>query len=1672
MTGAIRSSNVLSCAALVLVGLGLAVTLVGANDDEAARACDLPSAPDSPEPTDGATGVAVDALLAWNGWGDAMLSVVPSGESRAEAATSSSLVRPAEQGPSLARGHEAESSTCSVAIFEDEQPWGMTLNQDVLAANGISYTVFGSADMDVVGLSAFDKVIVSSAQPDAFYVALEANRTVFEAYAAEGGLLDLHATAFFSSNMWGKALPGEMSAVLFPSDDVAISDPSHPVVAVPHAVSDMDLADWNFSTHGYFIDVPGGTASIVTLGGSSPERVAIEVSFGEGRMFATLQPVEWSGGSIEYLENTILSGLDCAGGCPTTYDVYFGTDNPPTALLCEDVDVRYCDPGGLDASVTYYWQVVATDCCGETPGPVWSFTTEVCAGLPTVPADPAPADGAVDVSVDADLAWSDGEEAFAARAVDGGSTPSSSVDPKLNWWAGRKPGDWCATVDRYVTRARTRGASEEAALCAQEGACDDPVVRDAHVPDAETPVKAYQLSIHMFCEDDGTDCVGTPADVAAQVASLNAAFLPWRIQFAAEVEFVHATRFRYFDPSEEAAMKSAHADAPAVKLNVYVVNNAGGYSWGTFPWDPDALTHMGGIVLTEGHFGATGTALAHEVGHCLGLWHTHHGVTEVEECGACYESADGADGDIVGDRCSDTDPTPINYACGPPGGTDGCSGLDWGDTDFHNYMGYAPASCLTEFTPQQAGRSHCWTEAVLAGWLTDTADASMLYAAATGDGLFDFGSLDRTNGQFDAVGSVTQQMQGMAHDPNTDTVYATTYFGALLVTIDRATGALTTVGSTSASDMHGLAFDPNTDTLYGMNAAGGSSQLYRLETATGTGTAVGNPVFGAAVGGLAFDAVTNTLYGVDDGPATGTQLVTIDVTSGAHTVVGPLGGVRDADALAFCADDGMLYSINDTTEQLISIDPDTGAATVIAVTSTAWGETYGMACAAGGAPPRCEMTYDVFFGTDSPPTTLLCEDLSGPMCDPGPLAENTTYHWQVVATNQAGSTPGPVWSFTTESCDLPPLPSGPEPVDGATEVPVNAVLSWEGGATQRAATRALAPGAEPSLLAPLEQDVREYVRRSGVLANDAGKPLVVYDEIVAADDAAWLRLIFDDVNLGEGSFLRITSLTDGAVQELDRTSAAQWQNTSAYFNGSEVRVELIAGPESSDNRLEIGRLVVGLAGATESQCGDADDRVLSDDKAVSRILDIQNSAFTGWLINPCFLTAGHCMSGYGAVVAEFNVPLSDPASGAKIHPGPEDQYAVDPDSVQYSYIGVGNDWGFFGCFPNTQTGLTPFEAQGAALALAGSVAIPLGETVRVTGHGVDTSPLAHNTVQQTNTGPHHGVVATSIRHQVDTTGGSSGSPVIRESTGEVIGIHTNAGCDPAPTSYNSGTAITQAGLQNALANPLGVCGQTDPCPTVYDVYLGTDSQPTTLWCDDVAGPTCDPGPLDLDTTYYWQVVATNCCGETAGPVWSFTTCESAVLPELIGVCPTLGERMASDFYIHPAGWFHGLDSVEIALSSVATLADAESWCTTSTGGAPPAVLDLVPVGSAGLHEVQFDSSIELGEWTTVVLTVVGSCGVQTDLCFHLGWLPDDVNQDGQININDATAFGVLFPDGPAALLDIDGDGDVSISDATTFGEIWHGISGGGENPPGKLGTGLPDADAVTAGMQMPPCVCP
>jgi len=352
--------------------------------------------------------------------------------------------------------------------------------------------------------------------------------------------------------------------------------------------------------------------------------------------------------------------------------------------------------------------------------------------------------------------------------------------------------------------------------------------------------------------------------------------------------------------------------------------------------------------------------------------------------------------------------------------------------------------------------------------------------------------------------------------------------------------------------------------------------------------------------------------------------------------------------------------------------------------------------------------------------------------------------------------------------------------------------------------------APPTVTLPFELD-------SGWAENNGPARDVVVSFPVFMEGAAWMRLYFEDLTLsgdllaGTGSILRMTALADGAIQEMDSRHVDQWRKSSAYFNGDTVLVEIVAQPGTGWNRAAMARVDVGLSPVVEpSICGTLDDRVLSSDPRSARILPI---GCTGWLINDCgqcFLTAGHCTG--GTEVVQFNVPLSN-SDGSLNQPHPDDQYMVDAASLQSNGgQGTGDDWGYFGAFPNSNTGLTAGQAQGSTFVLVPPPSVT-GNDIRITGYGTDSSPSTSNQVQQTHMGPMVTNSGTLVQYATDTTGGNSGSPVIWEQTGEAVGIHTHGGCG-STGGQNSGTSSSHPGLQGALASPLGVCGSG--ASVIYD----------------------------------------------------------------------------------------------------------------------------------------------------------------------------------------------------------------------------------------------------------------
>ena len=148
-----------------------------------------------------------------------------------------------------------------------------------------------------------------------------------------------------------------------------------------------------------------------------------------------------------------------------------------------------------------------------------------------------------------------------------------------------------------------------------------------------------------------------------------------------------------YQSTQEYAMKEALHVGNGMTLNVYTTNSP--WNWGTFPWlYAGAPLHDGIVVRHEtfpgggSQYFGTGDIAVHEVGHWLGLYHTHQG-----EC--------SSNNDFV----TDTPAMKAGGAQSCPSPRDTCKGKNYpGNDPLNNYMTGMIDSCETQFTQGQSSR--------------------------------------------------------------------------------------------------------------------------------------------------------------------------------------------------------------------------------------------------------------------------------------------------------------------------------------------------------------------------------------------------------------------------------------------------------------------------------------------------------------------------------------------------------------------------------------------------------------------------------------------------------------------------------------------------------------------------------------------------------------------------------------------------------------------------------------------------------------------------------------------------------------------------------------------------------------------------------------------------------
>ena len=243
------------------------------------------------------------------------------------------------------------------------------------------------------------------------------------------------------SNLWSTPLAGSSVSYVYGTEkQLVLSAHVTSVEIVPSTFNKWDVFDATYTdgvisfaildgtTGGLLLDnvVPG--TNLFTAGITAPT-IRLKATFSRSNPSTTPKLDDWT---VAWVVNSppnipanpspadgatdvsIDADLNWTGGDPNgdpvTYDVYFGASTPPSKIVSNQSGTSF-DPGTMDYGTQYYWKIVAWDNHGAmTQGPIWDFTTvEEINNPPNIPANPSPADGAINVGLSVDLEWTGGD---------------------------------------------------------------------------------------------------------------------------------------------------------------------------------------------------------------------------------------------------------------------------------------------------------------------------------------------------------------------------------------------------------------------------------------------------------------------------------------------------------------------------------------------------------------------------------------------------------------------------------------------------------------------------------------------------------------------------------------------------------------------------------------------------------------------------------------------------------------------------------------------------------------------------------------------------------------------------------------------------------------------------------------------------------------------------------------------------------------------------------------------------------------------------------------------------------------------------------------------------------------------------------------------------------------
>jgi hypothetical protein len=121
---------------------------------------------------------------------------------------------------------------------------------------------------------------------------------------ANGGVFEFHGAA---SDWGGLTMPTGFTSVFGLSNSISIQSPGHRILTTPNIIGDIELDDWDYSTHGDLLSLIPGYSEILRNDSTGAPTLAV-LDWGAGWLIATMNTLEWAydHGYSPILENVLL----------------------------------------------------------------------------------------------------------------------------------------------------------------------------------------------------------------------------------------------------------------------------------------------------------------------------------------------------------------------------------------------------------------------------------------------------------------------------------------------------------------------------------------------------------------------------------------------------------------------------------------------------------------------------------------------------------------------------------------------------------------------------------------------------------------------------------------------------------------------------------------------------------------------------------------------------------------------------------------------------------------------------------------------------------------------------------------------------------------------------------------------------------------------------------------------------------------------------------------------------------------------------------------------------------------------------------------------------------------------------------------------------------------------